>query len=129
MPDGQVQTINVPALINRWGGDMFNAFVFLGPQDPSTPGLAHVAPPTPGVVDLNWRNLGYALQWFFFGGFALYMWWRMVSEDARAQALAAAPDTAHGTDPDDVDATDPGTDLDATRAVPAVPIEQGDISR
>lgn len=101
LPQGQVQTINVPQLLNRWGADMFNAFVFAdaGPGSgalATAPGeggdgaadLRAVAPPAAGVAELNWRNFGYALQWFFFGGFALYMWWRMVREDARLAALA-----------------------------------------
>lgn len=100
MPPGQVQTLNVPVLLNRWGGELYNGFVFLGGQEPAPEaagppdGLALVPPPESGVGQLNWRNLGYALQWFFFAAFALYMWWRMVREDAHARALAATPEPA-----------------------------------
>lgn len=93
MPDGQIQSLNVPVLLNRWGGELYNGFVFLATQEPASaaPGLKVVPPPVSGVGQLNWRNLGYALQWFFFGAFGLYMWWRMVREDAHSRALAAQP--------------------------------------
>jgi surfeit locus 1 family protein len=29
------------------------------------------------------RNLMYALQWWVFGGFVVFMWWRILREDAR----------------------------------------------
>lgn len=91
LPEGQVQTINVPSLLNRWGGDMFNAFVFLQSSEPSEDAaLSAVPPPPPGKSQLDWRNLGYALQWFFFAVFAVYMWWRMVLEESRDAARAAA---------------------------------------
>lgn len=108
MPAGQVQTLNIPVLLNRWGGELYNGFVFLADQDPAQPSggdaaLTVVPPPASGVGQLNWRNLGYALQWFFFGAFALYMWWRMVREDAQVRALAGVPadsDVRGAPDPD-----------------------------
>ncbi|WP_116112567.1 SURF1 family protein [Austwickia chelonae] len=88
LPEGQLATLNVPTLLNRWGGEVYNAFVFTVSQTPPTTGdtLTPVPPPAPGSTRLNWRNLGYALQWFFFAVFALYMWWRMVREESRVQS-------------------------------------------
>jgi len=38
---------------------------------------------------LTWRNAAYALQWWVFGLFAAYMWWRMVRDDHRRDQAAA----------------------------------------
>lgn len=141
MPTGQVQTLNVPVLLNRWGGELYNAFVFLDVQDPPTTdaALTVVPPPVSGVGQVNWRNLGYALQWFFFAAFALYMWWRMVREDAHARTLVLAPAEApvapaHAVPP--VDPPHAVPSVDRTNAVPPVapaldapPHRQGEHSR
>ena len=42
------------------------------------PGLALMGEPVPGASGVDWRNLGYALQWWMFGIFAVALWWRMV---------------------------------------------------
>lgn len=31
----------------------------------------------------DWQNFGYALQWPFFAGFAVYVWWRLLRESRR----------------------------------------------
>ncbi len=50
--------------------------------------------PTPvAPTGLNWRNAAYAVQWWVFALFALWLWWRMVREDHR-RAGAAAPAAA-----------------------------------
>ena len=36
------------------------------------------------------RNLAYALQWWVFGAFALYMWWRMSTESVAAAKAKVA---------------------------------------
>jgi hypothetical protein len=37
-----------------------------------------------------WQNLSYALQWFVFAGFGLFMWWRLVRDDHRGTLRRAA---------------------------------------
>ena len=34
---------------------------------------------------VDWRNLGYALQWWLFGLFAVALWWRMVGDEAQGR--------------------------------------------
>jgi cytochrome oxidase assembly protein ShyY1 len=46
------------------------------------------------------RNLFYALQWWLFGGFVLFVWWRHVTDTVRAEEAAAA---AAAVPTDDVD--------------------------
>lgn len=83
LPEGQRGSIDVAALVNEWGGSVYNAFVFVVDQEPAetAEALQAVPPPDPEVDGFDWRNLGYALQWWVFAGFAFYLWWRSVRED------------------------------------------------
>jgi hypothetical protein len=73
--------------VNRWPGDLYNAFVFAeqeqadGREVAPSPGL-HRVPPPEVTGGLKWRNAAYALQWWMFAAFAAYMWFRMVRDDA-----------------------------------------------
>ncbi|WP_018154943.1 SURF1 family protein [Demetria terragena] len=98
LPPGQRGSIEVATLINEWGGEVYNAFLFVIAQDPAEPtsAMQPVPPPAPEVDGLDWRNLGYALQWWVFALFAYYLWWRSVREDhldevARQEAAHSSP--------------------------------------
>jgi surfeit locus 1 family protein len=85
-PDGQLAALDLSVLVNRWPGVMYNAFVFATAEQPdltsvASPSVQRVPPPAPAGGGLLWRNAGYALQWWVFALFAVYMWWRMVRED------------------------------------------------
>lgn len=87
--DRTIGTLSVPAITNVVRGDLYSGFAIA--TSPSvTRGLTPVQPPEP---DVSWttglRNLAYALQWWVFAAFALFMWWRMASENV-AMARAAA---------------------------------------
>ena len=80
--------ISVPALINELPHRLYGGY---GIALTDT-GLPLVEPPEP---DVSWtiglRNLAYALQWWVFGAFALFMWWNMAGENVamrRAEAEA-----------------------------------------
>jgi hypothetical protein len=96
-------SIDLAVLVNRWPGDLYNAFAFAidergGEGAPVEPGsLERVPPPLIGETGLSWRNAAYALQWWIFALFAAYMWFRMVRDDAerdRAEAATAAQQTS-----------------------------------
>lgn len=139
MPSGQLQRLNMATLVNLWPGDLYNAFLFASAEAPATgaaasggagdtpvsPGLFRVAPPAPEASgQLAWRNLGYALQWWFFAGFALYMWWRMVREDAHGELATA------GATPADATWHPSPTPLPAHSSTPAPPrARQGESTR
>lgn len=101
LPEGQRGSIDVAALVNEWGGEVYNAFVFVVKQQPAetAPAMQHVPPPKPEVDGVDWRNVGYALQWWAFAAFAYYLWWRGVKEDVKDQAALAAHDTESGDHP------------------------------
>ena len=99
--DPVLGSIDLSVLVNRWHGDLFNAFAFAleergargatagAPLDPAP--LERVPPPAPGETGLSWRNAAYALQWWIFAAFAAYMWFRMVRDDAENDRREAAP--------------------------------------
>jgi cytochrome oxidase assembly protein ShyY1 len=85
-------SVDLSVLVNRWPGELYNAFVFAQQERPAQtsatvqPGPALERVPPPEVTGgLKWRNAAYALQWWLFAGFAAFMWFRMVREDARRE--------------------------------------------
>jgi surfeit locus 1 family protein len=86
LPDGQIAVLDLSLLVNRWPGSLYNAFVFATSEQPdvtslSSPAVQRVPPPAQVGGGLSWRNAAYALQWWVFALFAVYMWWRMVRDD------------------------------------------------
>ena len=82
-------SIDLSILVNRWPGDIYNAFVFAQSEKLASgvgfqpaAGLARVPPPEV-TGGLKSRNVAYALQWWVFAGFAAFMWFRMVRDDAQ----------------------------------------------
>jgi len=104
--DPVLGSIDLSVLVNRWHGDLFNAFAFALEERSATADapldvapLERVPPPAPGETGLSWRNAAYALQWWIFAAFAAYMWFRMVRDDAENDRRQAAPATASEKDP------------------------------
>ncbi len=88
---GEIGSVDTSVLANTWPGDLYNAFVFLESETPAS-GTQLAKVPTPTVpTGLNWRNAAYAVQWWVFALFALWLWWRMVREEHRRTGASAAP--------------------------------------
>jgi cytochrome oxidase assembly protein ShyY1 len=91
LPEGQLGSVDLGVLVNRWPGEFYNAFLFLATETTESatvlpPGAALARVPTPsGEVALNWRNASYAAQWWVFALFAVWLWWRMVRDDHRSR--------------------------------------------
>jgi len=102
LPEGQLASLDLGQLVNRWPGEIYNAFVFAvsetpdatgaGPPGTAAAGGLERVPPPPVPSGLTLRNAAYALQWWVFALFAVWMWWKMVREDHRAPAAARTPD-------------------------------------
>ncbi|MDU0312919.1 SURF1 family protein [Phycicoccus sp. M110.8] len=82
-------SVDLAVLVNEWPGELYNAFVFAqtertatGSGIPTPAGVQRVPPPEV-EGGLKWRNAAYAVQWWVFAAFAVFMWSRMVREDAR----------------------------------------------
>lgn len=76
-----IGSVRIPSLLNVLPYDLYSGFA-ISTDEPSSGGLELVPPPVAG--DVPWteglRNLAYALQWWVFGLFAAFMWWRMTTE-------------------------------------------------
>lgn len=91
-PAGQTGSVNLAIFANQWGGQIYNAFVFATAEQPQATGspIQTFPPPQPAGGGFQIRNLGYALQWWIFAGFAIYIFWRMVRDDHRAELASRA---------------------------------------
>ncbi|KFF60008.1 hypothetical protein JF66_07155 [Cryobacterium sp. MLB-32] len=95
-----VQTTVAPsALVNLWAGFTDQAVYSGYIVDSAAPtGLAVIDSPEPVIgASVNWLNIFYAIEWVVFGGFAVFLWYRLVrdavereledAEEAAAEAL------------------------------------------
>lgn len=89
-----IASIRVPALVNELSYALFPGFGISTSTEVSG-GLALAEVPEPEVSwTVGLRNLAYSLQWWVFGVFALFMWWRMgldVVANERARREAPEP--------------------------------------
>ncbi len=97
----QRRSIDLAELVNEWPGDLYDAVVFASAEhagaDASGAALTDAAlsrvPPPTLDTPLNLRNAAYAVQWWVFGVFAIWMFWKMfrAEEDADEDAAPARP--------------------------------------
>lgn len=80
LPAGQLERVDPVELIERWDGPIHTGFVVL--TAPAQDGLTPV-PPATGNGQLALQNLSYAVQWWIFAGFGLFLWFRLVRDDHR----------------------------------------------
>lgn len=90
VPNGQIGSVDLSLLVNTWPGDIYNAFVFLEAEDPAAAGQPTRVPTPLADTSIQWRNAAYAVQWWVFAFFALWVWFRMVREETRREAAAGA---------------------------------------
>jgi surfeit locus 1 family protein len=86
---GERTAIAVAELINLWVevGPVYSGYLVL---DDAPLGLSTIAAPPPErAAELNLLNLFYAIEWVIFGGFAVYLWWRLVKDEQ--EKLAGEP--------------------------------------
>lgn len=103
----EIEAVSAGALVNLWGGPIYSGYIILVSSDPAAgspgsapeglPAVEAMPPPVLPTGGLNLRNLLYAAEWFVFGGFALFLWWRMVRDEVqmlRAQRKVSEPAAA-----------------------------------
>lgn len=102
---GESEAMSVAALINVWEDyepPIYAGYLLLhDPANPQSSLSIHSEPPVTRT-DLNWLNVFYAAEWILFGGFAIYLWYRLV-KDARDQERERLEDDI---DPDEIDLED-----------------------
>lgn len=76
--DAVITSMRVASMTQHVDADLYSAFVVTRSASDGTGGLAAIGPAAPPGVSIwtGLRNLLYALQWWVFGGFAVYLWWR-----------------------------------------------------
>ncbi len=96
---GKRTAIAVAELINLWGEveTVYSGYLVLETPPPGLEAIA--APPPTADVSLNLLNLFYAIEWVIFGGFAVYLWWRLVKDEQEKLQALAAGDSEPATEP------------------------------
>lgn len=88
--DDVLPQLSIPALLPRASYDLYGGYAIATSRDvpgataaTGMSGLAEVTPAhLPGPdASTGLRNLLYAFQWWIFGAFAIFMWWRWLQED------------------------------------------------
>lgn len=64
----QLAALTTPALLEVWPYQLHDGYIVIPPIQPLME--------RPPAASLDLRNLAYALQWWFFAGFAVFVWWR-----------------------------------------------------
>ena len=94
LPGEQRRSVDLASLVNEWPGDLYNAVVFASAErvDGSVVAtdLQRVPPPSLDAP-LNLRNAAYAVQWWVFGVFAIWMWWKMYRAEQEGAPETVAP--------------------------------------
>jgi surfeit locus 1 family protein len=99
--DDVIPELSITDLLPRASYDLYGGYVVSTDRDlPSgaatstgTAGLQAVTPPhLPGADAVSGlRNLLYAVQWWVFGAFAAFVWWRWVQEDILGRRRSPRP--------------------------------------
>ncbi|WP_395295370.1 SURF1 family protein [Kitasatospora hibisci] len=96
LPAGQLGTINQAALVNKLSYDgWYDGWVAADAVPTGLTAVPTVQPQGGNGLSLRaFQNLGYTLEWFVFGGFVVFMWFRLARREAEAEQ-----DRALGLDP------------------------------
>jgi surfeit locus 1 family protein len=114
--DGIVDGLRTGALVEAFPMDLYDGFVVLTTSEPASV-LPTVVPPVPSAS--RWaglRNLVYAVQWWMFAAFVVFMAWRMMAE--RSAPPDSAPVESQAADSTSVGTGSAGPDLRASICEP-----------
>lgn len=89
--DDVVPQLRTADAIQRVDNDLYSAYaVATSPPAGLAPATLDSLPEVGRFTAL--RNLLYALEWWFFGAFAAFIWWRWVRDEQAVRAAASAAD-------------------------------------
>ncbi|MCW2818270.1 MAG: hypothetical protein JWR42_1057 [Marmoricola sp.] len=102
--DDVIPEMRVASMVEHVDADLYSGFVVARQRGAST-AYAGLAPVTPESIPevsstTSLRNLLYAFQWWVFGGFAVYIWWRWCRDTLEDLAQGPEPDPGPDDDPD-----------------------------
>lgn len=94
LADGEMTSVDIAKLVNIWPGEIYNGFAFAVTEDgrAQAEGVERVPPPLPDT-SLRFRNAMYAVQWWVFAAFPLWMWMKMVRQAARRDEAPVAEES------------------------------------
>lgn len=95
LPDGQVSSVSPALFANQWGLPIYNAYLVLAEADGEMTTLPR--PSLDGGTGVDLRNLAYAVEWYVFGLFALFIWYRLLRDEAITRREDAEAATAQET--------------------------------
>lgn len=79
---GTTDSISSAELLGVWGGPIWTGYAVLTDATPAqAAGIELLPPPTRSGTGLNIQNLAYAAQWWIFGGFAVFLWVRLLKDE------------------------------------------------
>ncbi|HWV27135.1 MAG TPA: SURF1 family protein [Aeromicrobium sp.] len=85
-------SVTVATLLNELPYRLWSGYGIVTDGSPPPDGATLVQPPDP---DVSWtvglKNLAYALQWWVFAAFSVFMWWRMLADQADKQSRTSRP--------------------------------------
>ena len=75
-------SLSLAQLVNLYSDDPVESFAgFLALDADPGLGLERIdLPPQEVGTQVNWLTLFYAVEWVLFGGFAIFLWWRLVQD-------------------------------------------------
>ncbi len=96
--DDIITSVRIASMTEHVSTDLYSGFV-VQKSDPGD-GLLAVGPTQQPDVSAftGLRNLLYAIQWWVFGGLAIYMWWRWCQEQLHPRAEDREQDPAGSAD-------------------------------
>jgi cytochrome oxidase assembly protein ShyY1 len=99
--DDTLPDVRIADAIQRVDQDLYSAYLVAERAVPAldAPGLEPVTPaslPDPGA-DTGLRNLLYALEWWIFGAFALFVWLRWARDEVERERVGTAAGPAAPT--------------------------------
>ena len=94
LPAGQIDQVDVTQLIQVWPYPLLTGYLLLSEQSPAAPQApTHLVSLRAGDSAMALQNVSYAIQWFLFAMFGVYVWWRLVREAHRGTLGKSASDS------------------------------------
>ena len=90
--DDVIPAMRVASLVEHVDQDLYSGYVLAKKVSTGSTALEPVAPPPASGVSMTTglRNLLYAVEWWFFGGFAVFVWVRWCRDSLESTAEPSA---------------------------------------